>query len=314
MRGKPAAKPQRRQPPPSSQPPAPPEVVSAGWLARAFLVTVVVALLCGYLTFCLLFARGQWQLVLHPVRTTALPDLVDGTYPQPLRFGTDESGQPQLSGIWMAADATGRYRHLTVLYLPSGDGSLQAATATLSGLRELGLNVFAFDYRGYGSSAPGHPSQTRMEADAARALTYVLTTRQTPENRVVLYGSGVGGFLAARLALQHPAIPALVVDAPRLHIEEDVRHDPRLRLLPVRLIFHEGFPLEPLLETLTTPKLILSRSATEPPELQRAADPKMTVALPEGSAGELFSRSLGRFLDLYAPPTPLPILVPQKTP
>ena len=300
--------------PPRPHPSAPPEVVPAGWLVRAFLLTTLVALLCGYFTFCLLFAQGQWQLVLHPSRAAGLPALIADVATQPVRFGPDASGQPKLAGIWIPADPAGRYRHLTLLYLADGDGSTQDAVAKLAALRELGMSVFAFDYRGYGASAPGHPSQARMEADAESALAYLVSTRNIPESRIILYGTGVGGFLAAQLATLHPAIPALIIDAPRFHIEQAVRRDPRVRLLPVRLLFHEAFPVAPLLDKLATPKLILSRSSAEAPEVHQAADPKMTVALPEtGGPGE-FTHTLARFLDQYAPPTPVSSLLPAKAP
>ena len=41
------------------------------WLIKAIAFTILVALFCGYLTLCLLFYQGQWQLVLHPTRTSA---------------------------------------------------------------------------------------------------------------------------------------------------------------------------------------------------------------------------------------------------
>ena len=292
----------------------PPEVVSPAWLVRAFLVVVVIALLCGYLTFCLLFSNGQWQLVLHPSRAGAPPQQVGGAPVQPVRFGADASGQPQLAGIWIPADPAGRYRHLTVLYLADGDGSLQGAGTRLADLRELGINVLAFDYRGYGASAPGHPSEARMEADAETAFNYLLSSRHVAADHIIAYGSGVGGFLAARLAAQHSAIPALVIDRPRYDIEQTVRKDARVRLLPVHLLFNQSFPIQPMLQSLRTPKLIISRAAVEASEVQTAADPKLTVALPPGSSNTEMLHALGRFLDQYAPPTPMPSLVPGKAP
>ncbi len=279
---------------------------------RAFLLSVGVALVCGYLTFCVLFAQGQWQLVLHPVRTTTTV-AVPGVTAEAVRFATDATGQPQLTGCWLPADATGQYRGLTVLYLPSGDGSLASATATLTALHELGLGVLAFDYRGYGASAAGHPTQARMEADAESALAYLNTTRHVADARVIVYGTGVGGFLAARLAGRHTGLAAVILDAPRFEIETEVARDPRVRLLPVRLLFHERFDLDAELRTLKTPKLVLSRGTVESPLLRDAADPKITVALPPGGDASA-SRTITRFLDQYAPDTPPAALVPGTTP
>ncbi|HSY35508.1 MAG TPA: hypothetical protein VK814_07140, partial [Acidobacteriaceae bacterium] len=83
--------------------PAPPDVVSPIWLIKAIALTIVAALLCGYLTLCLLFYQGQWQLVLHPTRTSANPASIAGIPYEFIRFGPDESATPQLTGWWIPA-------------------------------------------------------------------------------------------------------------------------------------------------------------------------------------------------------------------
>src|SRR5258705_8925106 len=80
---RPTSKPAR---PTSRQPTAPPDVVSPIWLVKAIVLTIVAALLCGYLTLCLLFYQGQWQLVLHPSRTSASPVSIAGIPYELIRF------------------------------------------------------------------------------------------------------------------------------------------------------------------------------------------------------------------------------------
>src|SRR3984957_16915636 len=97
--------------------PTPPEVVSPAWLVKAIALTVLVALFCGYLTLCWLFYQGQWQLVLHPTRTSASPTSIAGVPYDLIRFAPDESPIPQLPGWWTPANPGGRYAHLTILFL-----------------------------------------------------------------------------------------------------------------------------------------------------------------------------------------------------
>ncbi len=147
-----------------SQPqPAPPDVVSPIWLVKAIALTVLAALFCGYLTFCWLFYQGQWQLVLHPTRTSANPASISGISYEPIHFGPDESANPQLTGWWIPSDPGGRYAHLTILFLPDGNGSLANSIPTLASLHNLGINVFAFDYRGYGQSAASPPQPAKHD-------------------------------------------------------------------------------------------------------------------------------------------------------
>jgi pimeloyl-ACP methyl ester carboxylesterase len=306
---RPTPKPSKHTPPIS----APPEVVSPVWLVKAIAVTIVVALLCGYLTFCLLFYQGQWQLVLHPTRTSAAPASIAGIPYQLIHFGPDESATPQLTGWWIPAFPGARYANTTILFLPAGDGSLADSTPTLASLHNIGLNVFAFDYRGYGQSAATRPSQRNMAHDADSAWQYLTNSRAIPEQQIVPYGTGVGASLATQLAVDHSKIPALILDAPHADLLELAQHDTRSRLIPLSLLFHENFPLAKPLSTLKTPKLLLARTTAADQSYRTAADPKLTVEF-SISSDPLYNQSLARFLDQYLPPAPAPQLVPSATP
>jgi uncharacterized protein len=304
---RPASKPTKRNPQP-----APPDVVSPIWLVKAIALTIVTALLCGYLTFCLLFYQGQWQLVLHPTRTAAGPISIAGVPYELIRFGPDESATPQLTGWWIPSDPGGRYSHLTVFFLADGNGSVADTIPTLASLHNLGINVFAFDYRGYGQSAPTRPNQQNMAHDAESAWRYLNVSRAIPAQQIVLYGTGVGASLATQLAANH-ASPALILDSPHADLLDAALQDRRSNLIPVRLLFHERFPLAEPLSTLQTPKLLLSRAASPAKAFRTAADPKRTVELAAPSEA-LYQQSLTRFLDEYVAPAPIPQLVPSPTP
>jgi pimeloyl-ACP methyl ester carboxylesterase len=291
-----------------------PEVVDPAWLLKAFLVTVLIALGCGYATLCWLFYRGQWQLVLHPARTSSAPAAILGIPSELVRFGAASTGVPQLTGWWIPAAPGASYAHLTFLYLPGGDGSLAADGAALDALHNVGASVFAVDYRGYGQSAELHPSQRSMTEDARTAWEYLTGSRALPADRVIPYGAGLGAALALDLAQTHGLASAVILDNPDFHVMERVRKDPRTRLLPVNLLFHDRFDLRPALDEIRTPKLILTRRATEDRATIAAADPKMTVALPASSSEEVYLRAVRRFLDQYAPPSAAPQLIPKPAP
>jgi pimeloyl-ACP methyl ester carboxylesterase len=280
---------------------------------KAIAITIVAALFCGYLTFCLLFYQGQWQLVLHPTRTTTAPTSIAGIPYELIHFGPDESATPQLTGWWIPAAPGSRYPQTTILFLPGADGSLANSIPTLASLHNLGLNVFAFDYRGYGQSASTRPNQQNMSHDVSSAWQYLTNSRAIPAQQIVPYGTGVGASLATELAANQQAIPALILDSPRGDLLEAAQRDPRSRPLPVPLLFHERFPLAAPLSTLRTPKLLLSRTTQPDRSFRTAASPKLTVELPSPS-GALYTQSLTRFLDQYLPSTPSTQLVPSPAP
>jgi pimeloyl-ACP methyl ester carboxylesterase len=283
---------------PNSPQPAPPDVVDPIWLIKAIALTIVAALLCGYLTLCLLFYQGQWQLVLHPTRTSGSPASIAGIPYELIRFGPDETATPQLTGWWIPAAPGSRYAPITILFLPDGNGSLVNSISILASLHNLGLNIFAFDYRGYGQSAPARPSQQSITQDADSAWQYLTATRAISAQRIVPYGTGVGTSIATHLAASHNTISALILDTPRADLLDVAVRDPRAKLLPVRLLFHERFPLAEPLSTLRTPKLLLSRTTAPDQTFLHASDPGFTVELASPSEA-LYNQSLTRFLDQY---------------
>jgi uncharacterized protein len=294
------------------QQPAQFETVDPVWLVKALVFTVLAAIVCGYLTFCLLFYQGQWQLVLHPTRTTSSPQSIAGIPYELIHFGPDESAVPQLTGWWIPSASGGRYANSSLLFIPGSDGSLADTIPTLASLHNLGINVFAFDYRGYGQSAPTRPNQQNMTRDAESAWRYLNISRHIPLQQIVLYGAGVGASLATQLAASH-ASPALILDSPHADLLDAARQDHRSNLIPIRLLFHERFPLAEPLSTLHTPKLLISRAASPDKAFHTAADPKRTVELAAPSEA-LYQQSLTRFLDEYLSPAPIPQLVPSPTP
>ena len=291
---------------------SPPEVVDPAWLLKAFAVMVLVALLCGYATLCWMFHRGQWQLVLHPSKTTAAPATVGDVAYQQVRFGAGATGVPELTGWWIPAGTGSEFGPLTILYLRGGDGSLADDQAMLASLHEVGATVFAIDYRGYGQSVEFRPNEGSMREDAESAWAYLRGSRGLRSERIIPYGRGVGAALALGLAMKTSA-SAVVLDQPDFHVMDRVMRDPRSRLVPVRLLFHDRFALLPALDEARTPKLILSRGEVESAAVLRAHDPKMTVALP-GADGAEYVAAVRRFLGQYAAPTPVPATLPSPTP
>jgi pimeloyl-ACP methyl ester carboxylesterase len=274
------------------------------WLLKMLALTIGGALFCGYLTLCGLFYQGQWQFVLHPSANGSGTPATLGLAFDDVKFDYTETGQPQLHGWWIPAEKGARYGQEIILYLHGGDGSLADTLPRLKELHDAGLNVFAFDYRGFGTSMGPHPDEVRMREDTAAAWLYLTQKRGVPAAQIVPCGEGVGGSLAAQLVADHTSIPAVIFDSP-IDTVAQARSDPRAELIPVRLLFHERFELT---ATTRTPKLLLIYAAGSPPPspavLAAVADPKLTVHLSDLVPQR--AQSLSHFLDEYLPATALP--------
>src|SRR5271170_7441505 len=172
--------------------------VSARWLLKAFAATLGGIILLAWLTLCLLYWQGSWQLLYHPKATiTRTPASAALSY-EPVRFATTETGATQLTGWWIPNQDA----RFTVLYLHGADGNLSDTVDTLTALHGAGLAVFAMDYRGYGQSQPGSPSEKQWFDDANHALDYMTQMRHLQASSIVLFGDGLGANLAAKVASQ----------------------------------------------------------------------------------------------------------------
>ena len=281
-------------------------LVSPRWLFRAFAISVAVAAVCAYLTVCLLFYQGSWQLIFHPVSAVATTPASVGLPFEDIHFFATETGQPQLNGWWIPAAPDARYSRSTILYLHGATGSLSNTLPDLQALHALGINVFAFDYRGYGKSIFLHPSEQTVYEDADAALFYLTNTRALNPASIVLYGQGLGATIAAETAVRHPQPPALILENPAPTALEQIAADRRTSMLPVRLLFSDRFDLAPKLQSLKTPKLLIERppSPVDPtlsPRMQhlfqQAASPKTFAEIPANPESTKYTETLHRFLD-----------------
>jgi uncharacterized protein len=296
-------KPRRQQarfnPNRGSKPPEMVDLVEGAWILKALAAVIGFALLCAWVTLCVLFSHAQWQLVLRPSRTVSTtPASVNLAFTE-VHFGVDATGQPQLDGWWMPGDNPPA---LTALMLHSGDGSMADALPQARTLHDAGLNVLVFDYRGYGRSGGQHPAEITMQEDAHLALDYLLHTQGVHASQLVVYGYGLGAPLALQLcATVEIECPVLVLDAPDGDLLSRVSPDPRAKLVPTSLLFHERFPLAGPLRTDRSAKLLISYTAGPAPQvLKDARDPKMLAELKSGDTDAYLS-TLRRFLGAYMP-------------
>lgn len=81
----------------------------------------------------------------------------------------------------------------------------------LERLRATGFSVFAYDYRGYGTSA-GAPSERGVYADVDAAYAHLTTQLGVPPAQIIAYGRSVGSGPAVDLAAREP-IGGLVVES-----------------------------------------------------------------------------------------------------
>nr|WP_265264670.1 alpha/beta hydrolase [Spirulina subsalsa] len=91
----------------------------------------------------------------------------------------------------------------TLLYIHGNAEDLGDIRPLLDQLQTLNFNIFAYDYRGYGTSE-GRPSERNAYIDIETAYQYLREVLNTPAEKIILFGRSVGGGSALHLAVQEP--------------------------------------------------------------------------------------------------------------
>jgi len=91
-----------------------------------------------------------------------------------------------------------------LLFFHGNAGNISHRRDSIEIFHRLGLNVFIFDYRGYGKSE-GRPGEQGLYRDAAAAWAYLTGSRGFDPENIIIFGRSLGGAVAAKLAAEVPA-------------------------------------------------------------------------------------------------------------
>jgi len=281
-----------------------PPVVSGRWLLAALCATIAGAAVCCWLALCLLFWQGSWQLLYHPVAAVTRTPASAGLPFDRVSFAATDTGVPRLKGWWIPASPGAARARFTVIYLHGQDGNIGDTVDALARLHDAGVNVLAFDYRGYGESQNTRPSEAHWRQDAEWAIDYLVGTRHIDAGAIVVDGTELGANLALEVGAEHSELAGVVVDSPVQDATGAIFNDARARMVPARLLVRDRYDLDAAAATLRVPPLLwfartdATGSTKDPEDYSKVAAHKMIFWL--NPAGDIYKQSedaLGRWLD-----------------
>ena len=146
-----------------------------------------------------------------------------------------------------------------------------------------GINVVAFDYRGFGASTDSVPTELGLYQDTRAVYTYLRDTIGIDPARIVIYGHSLGGGVATELATRVPAA-GLILEGTFRSVPSVAKG--RYPYLPIETLAENRFDNEAKLGRLRMPLLVMHAHAdgtvpfTQGETLFRVApDPKTFIAL-----------------------------------
>ena len=93
---------------------------------------------------------------------------------------------------------------ITWVWFHGNGGNISSRVSNILELnRRLGINIFIFDYRGYGESE-GSPSEEGTYLDAEAATAYVDARDNVNLHRIMYFGRSLGCAVAAEMATRYP--------------------------------------------------------------------------------------------------------------
>ena len=155
-----------------------------------------------------------------------------------------------LHGWWVP----GRSDDVTLLWFHGNAGNLGDRVGLLDLLHdELGIGIFAIDYRGYGRSE-GKPSEDGLYADAQAALEEAQNHSGAEPEEMVVFGQSLGAAVAVELASSHP-VRGVVLEGAFTSIRDMARH--QYSFLPVGPLLRTSFDSESRIARIGTPLLMI---------------------------------------------------------
>ena len=250
---------------------------------------VVLLLAIAYLGLLLLLRLNESRLIYFPgaERSLLAPPSSLGLPVERVTLPTRDGltlvswviSSPHSSGLW-----------LLICHGNAGNLSEFDRPVHYAGLRGLGLNLLAFDYRGYGESE-GAPSESGLYQDADAAYQYLRERRGIPAERIIVFGHSLGSAVAVDLASRVPVGGLIVEGALTSVVDRGAELYP---YIPVRWIAGSRFGSIEKISKVPAPKLFLHATGDEViplahgRRLYQAAPPPKTFVELRGGHGDAF--------------------------
>jgi pimeloyl-ACP methyl ester carboxylesterase len=264
-------------------------------ILRILITTLMSLLLLSYVGLGALFYFQQDQMTFPaPSHYPNATPSDDGIAFEDLHIPV--AGSEQMHAWWIPA--TQPSNKVVLMFHGNGYVLEQAAGATgeVIALHQLGANLLIVDYRGYGSSSPGIPNETRVYEDARSALHYLLNQRHLRIREVIFMGRSIGTGPATQLALEHPDAGGLILESAFTSVPEAAKAIWYLRAFPLSLFIHNRFDNRSKIGSVHVPVFITvgTEDTLTPPEMatalfQHANLPKQLYLVPGAGHNDIVS-------------------------
>jgi len=256
-------------------------------LRRALRWGLLALAAAGLATGCASLDEKQREWIFQPTDRTWSGGLAaaQGMAEVWIPFSSADTGEAvRLHGLWLGqADADAP----VLLYLHGARWDVRGSAHRMRRMHELGYAVLGIDYRGFGQSSKGLPSEDLAHEDALAAWRWLAERHPAAPRHV--FGHSLGGAIAVRLAAEVPDAAGLIVEGSFPSIAEVVGSF-KWGWLPVSPLITQRFDAGSRIGSVRSPVLVVHGSEDQliRPDLgralyERAAQPKRWLLVEGGS-------------------------------
>ena len=219
------------------------EQALSGWTWLKLLVLFLLLI-----AFVWAWGSMEKRLIFYPERTIWTAPAAQGLRYDDVYFPTSDG--LRLNG-WFVP---GKGRRATLLWFHGNAGNIADRVENIALFHDrLGINIFIFDYRGYGRSE-GSVSEEGTYRDAEAALAYLRSRKDVDPARIVFFGRSLGAAVAVELAIKEPCA-GLILESPFTSVKEMA--DSAFPLFPVGFFFRTKYDALSKIKQVKVPVLIL---------------------------------------------------------
>ncbi len=272
------------------------------------LVQTVGIILLVLILYAVLLVSCENKIIYHPYK---FPEgfwdpAVFGVQAEDLFFEAEDG--VRLHGWFIPA----KQPVATMLWFHGNAGNITHRLENIRQLEPLNLNIFIFDYRGFGKSE-GHPEEAGLYLDSQAAYDALMRSKKIAPETLFLFGRSLGGVCALEVAARHP-VAGVILESVFTSAQDMAKTI--FPILPLGWAIESRFDARKRVAELEIPKLFLhgSRDEIVPYRLGRklyeaAAEPKEFYEI-QGAGhndtfivgGQPYFDRLHRFIRDHAPP------------
>ena len=166
------------------------------------------------LLFTLAWASGCMESLFYQPSRGQTPAIAGPPGTRSVSFASED--ETQLHGWLIPAygDSSKTHEHPTVLHVHGNAGNILSHQWFTEHLPGAGINVFLFDFRGYGQSGGSAHRRAGLIADTHAALDTLLARDDIDSDRIGLYAQSLGGAIGILVMADRKELRAAVIESP----------------------------------------------------------------------------------------------------